>query len=153
MKAKKAKEYVFTDLLAMQSYCQSHYAEYYSKSNFSCNVTQLSQGELVTSSICALITNVHLEVFKSNQTLLYEEDANQNSVAFCWIDDPDQLEPSNTIIGGLNTLNGSIGSSWGKYSELCSSTACMLDKNILMETLQVCNASIAIDNLLNNRVY
>ena len=83
MKAKKAKEYVFTDLLAMQSYCQNHYAEYYSKSNFSCNVTQLSHGELVTSSICALITNVHLEVFKSSQTLLYEEDANQDSVAFC----------------------------------------------------------------------
>ena len=90
MKARKAKEYVFTDLLGTQPYCQSHYAGYYSKSNFSCNITQLSQGELVTSSICALITNVHLEVFKSNQTLLYEEDANQDSGAFCWIADPDQ---------------------------------------------------------------
>ena len=132
MKAKKAKEYVFTDLLAMQSYCQSHYAEYYSKSNFSCNVTQLSQGELVTSSICAPITNVHLEVFKSNQTLLYEEDANQDSVAFCWIDDPDQLEPSNTIIGGhkmrnlsiagFNRLNKTGGNTWdivGAHTVLC----------------------------------
>ena len=85
MKARKAKEYVFGDLLGMQTHCQNHYAEYYSKSNFACNVTQLSKGELLTSSICAPIKNVHLEVFKSNQTLLYEEDANQNSVAFCWI--------------------------------------------------------------------
>ena len=85
MKTRKAKEYVFGDLLGMETHCQNHYAEYYSKSNFSCNVTQLSKGELLTSSICAPIKNVHLEVFKSNQTLLYEEDANQNSVAFCWI--------------------------------------------------------------------
>ena len=90
MKARKAKEYIFTDLLGMEEYCQGHYADYYSKSNFSCNVTQLSRGELLTSSICAPINNVHLEIFKSNQTLLYEEDANQNSVAFCWIDQTDQ---------------------------------------------------------------
>jgi hypothetical protein len=40
---------------------------------------------LQTSSICAPINDVHLEIFKSNQTLLYEEEANQNSIAFCWI--------------------------------------------------------------------
>ena len=132
MKAKKAKEYVFTDLLGIESYCQSHYAEYYSKSNFSCNVTQLSKGELVTSSICAPITDVHLEIFKSNQTLLYEEDANQNSVAFCWIDDPQQLSQSNTIIGGhkmrnlsiagFNRLNKTGGNTWdivGAHTILC----------------------------------
>ena len=76
----------------------------------------------MTSSICAPITNVHLEVFKSNQTLLYEEDANQDSVAFCWINDPDQLAPSNTIIGGhkmrnlsiagFNRLNKTGGNTW-----------------------------------------
>ena len=54
-------------------------------------------------------------------------------------------------IGGLNTLNTSVGSSWGKYSELCSSTACMLDKTILMETLQACNATEAIHNLSANK--
>ena len=108
MKAKEAKEYVFDDLLGMESYCENHYAEYYSDSNFSCNVTQLSKGRLLTSSICAPIDNVHLEVFKSNQTLLYEEDANQNSVAFCWINNSRQISAASTIIGGHKMRNQSI---------------------------------------------
>ena len=132
MRAKKAKEYVFNDLLGMEAYCKSHYAEYYSKSNFSCNVTQLTKGELLTSSVCAPINNVHLEVFKSNQTLLYEEDANQNSVAFCWINDPNCVSQSNTIIGGhkmrefsiagFNRLNKMGGNTWdivGANTVLC----------------------------------
>ena len=32
MKARKAREYVFGDLLGMETHCQNHYAEYYSKS-------------------------------------------------------------------------------------------------------------------------
>ena len=132
MKAKKAKEYVFNDLLGMESYCRSHYAEYYSKSNFSCNVTQLTKGELLTSSICAPINDVHLELFKSNQTLLYEEDANQNSVAFCWITDPNRISEASTIIGGhkmrelsiagFNRLNKTGGNTWdivGANTVLC----------------------------------
>ena len=132
MKARKAKEYVFGDLLGMETHCQNHYAEYYSKSNFSCNVTQLSKGELLTSSICAPIKNVHLEVFKSNQTLLYEEDANQNSVAFCWIRGQDTKSVSSTIIGGhkmrspsiagFNRLNKAGGNTWdivGANTVLC----------------------------------
>ncbi len=132
MKARKAKEYVFGDLLGMETHCQNHYAEYFSKSNFSCNVTQLSKGELLTSSICAPIKNVHLEVFKSNQTLLYEEDANQNSVAFCWIKGQDTMSGSSTIIGGhkmrspsiagFNRLNKAGGNTWdivGAHTVLC----------------------------------
>lgn len=132
MRAKKAKEYIFSDLLGMEAYCKSHYAEYYSKSNFSCNVTQLTKGELLTSSICAPINDVHLELFKSNQTLLYEEDANQSSVAFCWINDPHRVSESNTIIGGhkmrelsiagFNRLNKTGGNTWdivGANTVLC----------------------------------
>ncbi len=132
MKARKAREYVFGDLLGMETHCQNHYAEYYSKSNFKCNVTQLSKGELITSSICAPIKNVHLEIFKSNQTLLYEEDANQNSVAFCWIRDQVRDSFSSTVIGGhkmrnlsvagFNRLNKAGGNTWdivGANTVLC----------------------------------
>ena len=132
MKAKKAKEYVFGNLLGMKTHCQSHYAEYYSNSNFSCNITQLSKGELLTSSICAPIKNVHLEIFKSNQTLLYEEDANQNSVAFCWIKEQGKNLATSTIIGGhkmrnrsiagFNRLNKAGGNTWdvvGANTILC----------------------------------
>ncbi|WP_413442593.1 AraC family transcriptional regulator [Synechococcus sp. MIT S1220] len=108
MKPKDAKEYVFNDLLGMQSYCKNHYEQYYSTSDFSCNITQLSKGELLTSSICAPIKNVHLEIFKSNQTLLYEEEANCNSVAFCWIGSQDKLSESKTIISGHRMQNRSI---------------------------------------------
>ena len=104
MKAKKQKNMYLPIYWGCSLIIKAIMLNITSKSNFSCNVTQLSQGELVTSSICAPITNVHLEVFKSNQTLLYEEDANQDSVAFCWIDDPDQLAPSNTIIGGHKSV-------------------------------------------------
>ncbi|MAS27790.1 MAG: AraC family transcriptional regulator [Synechococcus sp. TMED187] len=132
MKARKAKEYIFSDLLGMESYCKNHYNEYYSKSNFSCNITQLSKGELLTSSICAPINNVHLEIFKSNQTLLYEEEANQNSVAFCWINNQGESLGSNTIISGhkmkdlsiagFNRINKTGGNIWdivGANTLLC----------------------------------
>ena len=54
-------------------------------------------------------------------------------------------------IGGLNTINSTPGSSWGKYSESCSSTACMLDKVTLIDSLKACNAQIALENLSNKR--
>ena len=104
MKARKAKEFVFNDLLSMESYCINHYSE----SNFSCNVTQLSKSELVTSSICAPINDAHLEIFKSNQTILYKEEANQNSVAFCWINSNGEQAQTNTIISGDKMMDLSI---------------------------------------------
>ena len=132
MKARKAKEYIFNDLLSMETYCKGHYSDYYPKSDFSCNVTQLSKGELVTSSICAPINDAHLEIFKSNQTILYEEEANQNSVAFCWISNQDEHPESNTIISGhkmvdlsiagFNRLNKTGGNIWdivGANTMLC----------------------------------
>ena len=124
-------------------------------------ITQLEVGEGHYSMSHASASGVSIAEIKASKTLLYEGWGTDWSVDFNWItpikksQDPygycEGYEMNTNSIGGLNTLNGSIGSSWGKYSELCSSTACMLDKNILMETLQACNASIAIDNLLNNR--
>ena len=108
MKARKAKEFVFNDLLSMENYCKKHYTDYYSESNFSCNVTQLSKGELITSSICAPINDAHLEIFKSSQTILYEEEANHNSVAFCWINSNGEQSQTNTIISGHKMMNLSI---------------------------------------------
>ena len=132
MKAREAKEFVFNDLLSMESYCKNHYADYYSKSNFSCNVTQLSKGELVTSSICAPINDAHLEIFKSSQTILYEEEANHNSVAFCWINNNGKQAQANTIISGhkmmdlsiagFNRINKTGGNIWdivGANTQLC----------------------------------
>ena len=150
MKTREAKEYIFRDLLGMQSYCENHFEQYYSTSDFSCNITQLSKGELLTSSVCAPINNVHLEKFKSNQTLLYEEEANHNSVAFCWIGSQEKPSESKTIISGhkmqnrsiagFNRLNKTGGNNWdvvGANTLLC----CMsLKWNKLKSKIQKMNA-------------
>ncbi len=150
MKTKKAKEYIFADTLRMEEYCQMHYGEYYSASDFSCNVTQLSKGLLQTNSICSPIRNVHLEVFKSNQTILYEEEANKNSVAFCWLRNGGDKQLPNTIISGhkmhrdsiagFNRLNKTGGNIWdivGAHTTLC----CMsLKWDKLKETIHRLNA-------------
>ena len=124
-------------------------------------ITQLEAGEGHYSMSHASAPGISIAEIKASKTLLYEGWGTDWSVDFNWItpikksQDPfgycEGYEMKENSIGGLNTLNGSTGSSWGKYSELCCSTACMLDKKLLMETLQACNASVGIDNLLNNR--
>ena len=124
-------------------------------------ITQLEVGEGIYSMSYANAPGVSIAEIKASKTLLYEGWGTDWSVDFNWIT---PLRPSSkplgycegfemkgNSIGGLNTLNTSVGSSWGKYSELCSSTACMLDKTILMETLQACNATEAIHNLSANK--
>lgn len=124
-------------------------------------ITQLEVGEGVYSMSYANAPGVSIAEIKASKTLLYEGWGTDWSVDFNWItplrssSQPlgycEGFEMKENSIGGLNTLNTSVGSSWGKYSELCSSTACMLDKTILMETLQACNATEAIYNLSANK--
>ena len=86
-----------------------HFEEYYPASAFSCNVTQLSSGTLATTTVCAPIKDAHLEIFTSNQTLLYEEEANRQSVAFCWLGVDQSLSlKSTTMISGHKLHHGGI---------------------------------------------
>ena len=117
----------------MEEFCKAHFEEYHSTANFSCNVTQLSTGILETNTTCSPIKDVHLEIFKSNQTLLYEEEANIHSVSFCWIDGlpKNKVEASTIISGhkmtsnsiaGFNRLNKTGGNIWdivGAHEALC----------------------------------
>ncbi|MAR05997.1 MAG: AraC family transcriptional regulator [Cyanobium sp. NAT70] len=133
MRKKRPRDYIFTDTIEMEEYCRAHFEDYHSDTNFSCNVTQLSAGTLRTSTICAPIKDVHLEIFKTNQTLLYEEEANTRSVAFCWIDKKKgQSHDVSTIISGhkmqlhsiagFNRINKTGGNIWdvvGANENLC----------------------------------
>ncbi len=125
-------------------------------------ITQLEVGEGTYLMSHANAPGVSIAEIKASKTLLYEGWGTDWSVDFNWIT-PLKTSTAESLgycegyemkansIGGLNTLNTSVGSSWGKYSELCSSTACMLDKTTLMEILEACNANEAIHNLLTNR--
>ena len=109
MLKKPFNHYSFSSTLAMEECCKNHFSEYYQGAKFDCNVTQLTTGKLETNTICAPVKDVHLEVFSSNQALLYEEEANINSIAFCWIKKRDQeSRTSNTIISGHKMNNSSI---------------------------------------------
>ena len=151
MRKKRSRNYVFSDTLEMEEFCKAHFEEYHSTSSFGCNVTQLSTGVLETKTTCSPIQDVHLEVFKSNQTLLYEEEANTKSVSFCWLDklSTNEKEPLTIISGhqmtsnsiaGFNRINKTGGNIWdiiGANEKLC----CMsLKWNILQKRINKLNA-------------
>ena len=124
-------------------------------------ITQLDRGEGTYSMSHAIASGVSIAEIKASKTLLYEGWGTDWSIDFNWITplrssaDPlgycEGYEMRANSIGGLNTLNSTSASSWGKYSEFCSSTACMLDKALLIDSLKACNAQAALDNLTNKR--
>ena len=124
-------------------------------------ITQLDLGEGTYSMSHAMSSGVSIAEIKASKTLLYEGWGTDWSVDFNWITpikattDPfgywEGFEMHSNSIGGLITINSAPGSSWGKYSEACSSTACMLDKAVLIDSLKACNAQIALENLTTKR--
>ena len=124
-------------------------------------ITQLEEGEGKCMMSFKQSTGIALAEIQSTQPLLYEGWGTSWSVDFNWItptcklNDPfgycEGYEMKEDSLGGFNTINTSPGNSWGKYSNSCSSTACMLDKRILMKMLKECNAAQAIDNLSKAR--
>ena len=93
----------------------------------------------------------------ASKPLLYEGWGTSWSVDFNWITPMrkanypfgycEGFDMNDNSLGGFNTFHSNPGDSWGKYSESCSSTACMLDKKILLNKLQECKANQAIANL------
>ncbi len=109
MLKKPFTHYSFSNTLEMEECCKEHFSEYHQGSKFNCNVTQLTTGRLETNTICAPVKDVHLEVFSSNQALLYEEEANINSISFCWIKGQEKgVRKSETIISGHRMNSSSI---------------------------------------------
>ena len=124
-------------------------------------ITQLEKGEGKYMMSFKQSAGIALAEIQSTQPLLYEGWGTSWSVDFNWITPTCQLndafgycegyEMKKDSLGGFNTINTSPGNSWGKYSNSCSSTACMLDKKILMKMLKECNAAQAIENLSKAR--
>ena len=124
-------------------------------------ITQFDSGAGNYSMTHAMASGISIAEIKASKTLLYEGWGTDWSVDFNWITPlKNSLAPMGICegyemkansLGGLNTYNGSKGGSWGKYSPLCSSTACMLDKASLMEAMIACNAQVGIENLTSNK--
>ncbi|NOL46525.1 AraC-type transcriptional regulator involved in type IV chromatic acclimation [Synechococcus sp. MIT S9220] len=124
-------------------------------------ITQFDSGAGNYSMTHSMASGISIAEIKASKTLLYEGWGTDWSVDFNWITPlKNSLAPMGICegyemkansLGGLNTYNGSKGGSWGKYSPLCSSTACMLDKASLMEAMIACNAQVGIENLTSNK--
>ena len=124
-------------------------------------ITQFDSGAGNYSMSHSMVSGISIAEIKASKTLLYEGWGTDWSVDFNWITPlKHSLSPMGICegyemkansIGGLNTYNGSTGGSWGKYSPLCSSTACMLNKASLMEAMISCNAQVGIDNLTSSK--
>ena len=124
-------------------------------------ITQFDSGAGNYSMTHSMASGISIAEIKASKTLLYEGWGTDWSVDFNWITPlKNSLAPMGICegyemkansLGGLNTYNGSKGGSWGKYSPLCSSTACMLDKASLMEAMIDCNAQVGIENLTSNK--
>ncbi len=124
-------------------------------------ITQFDSGAGSYSMSHSMASGISIAEIKASKTLLYEGWGTDWSVDFNWITPLknsvapmglcEGYEMKTNSIGGLNTYNGSPGGSWGKYSPLCSSTACMLDKASLMEAMIACNAQVGIQNLTSNK--
>jgi len=124
-------------------------------------ITQFDSGAGNYSMTHSMASGISIAEIKASKTLLYEGWGTDWSVDFNWITPlKNSLAPMGICegyemkansLGGLNTYNGSKGGSWGKYSPLCSSTACMLDKASLMEAMIACNAQLGIENLTSNK--
>ena len=120
-------------------------------------ITQLESGEGSYSMSHQKSTGMAIAEISASKPLLYEGWGTSWSVDFNWItpirkaNSPfgycEGFDMNDNSLGGFNTFHSNPGDSWGKYSESCSSTACMLDKKILLDKLQECKASHAIDNL------
>ena len=124
-------------------------------------ITQFDSGAGNYSMTHSMASGISIAEIKASKTLLYEGWGTDWSVDFNWITPlKNSLAPMGICegyemkansLGGLNTYNGSKGGSWGKYSPLCSSTACMLDKASLMEAMIACNAQVGIENLTSSK--
>ena len=124
-------------------------------------ITQFDSGAGNYNMTHSMASGISIAEIKASKTLLYEGWGTDWSVDFNWITPlKNSLAPMGICegyemkansLGGLNTYNGSKGGSWGKYSPLCSSTACMLGKASLMEAMIACNAQVGIENLTSNK--
>ena len=124
-------------------------------------ITQLENGEGQYTMAHKRSSGIAIAEISATKPLLYEGWGTDWSVDFNWITPKHKsstpfgycegYEMSPNSIGGLNTLNTMPGGSWGKYSGACSSTACMLNKQILLDALKKCHAKTAIENLSKSR--
>lgn len=123
-------------------------------------ITQLELGEGTYVMAHQKSTNLAIAEISATKALLYEGWGTDWSVDFNWITPHHKVnhfgfcegyEMRPNSIAGFSTFNSSPGSSWGKYSNACSATACMLNQQVLIQSLEECNALDGLENLTKHR--
>tara|TARA_B100002052_G_C15843669_1_gene581395 strand:+ start:489 stop:1466 length:978 start_codon:yes stop_codon:yes gene_type:complete len=124
-------------------------------------ITQLDDGPGTYEISASENKGISLAQISASKTLLYEGWGNGRTVDFNWVTplssrfevygycDGYEMRPNS--LAGFGTINPSPRNAWGKYSSDCLSTACMVDKERLMNLLSKCKAYDALDRL-NNQV-
>ena len=144
----------------------SVFIEYKDPLNLSEELAKLGQATRITQfenggglyRISAIQTElISLAEISGSKTLLYEGWGNGSTIDFNWITNLPKIQGSPGVcdgykmteksIAGFGTINPEPRNSWGRYSNQCSSTACMVNKNSLIDYLKSIKAFNALERL------
>ena len=124
-------------------------------------ITQLEGGSGLYTMQAANTNKVALAEISANKTLLYEGWGNGITIDFNWITPKantqgafgycDGFKMTKNSLAGFGTINSVPRSAWGKYNNECSSTGCMLEKQLLFELLENCKAYDGLERLTGDQ--
>ena len=124
-------------------------------------ITQLEGGSGFYTMQAANTNKVALAEISANKTLLYEGWGNGITIDFNWITPKantqgafgycDGFKMTKNSLAGFGTINSVPRSAWGKYNNECSSTGCMLEKQLLFELLENCKAYDGLERLTGDQ--
>ena len=124
-------------------------------------ITQLEGGSGFYTMQATSANKIALAEISANKTLLYEGWGNGITIDFNWITPKlntqgafgycDGFEMTNNSLAGFSTINPVPGNAWGKYTNECSSTGCMIKKQFLLELLENCKAYDGLERLTGDQ--
>lgn len=124
-------------------------------------ITQLEGGSGFYTMNAVNANKIALAEISANKTLLYEGWGNGITIDFNWITPKvssqggfgycDGLEMTKNSLAGFGTIDPVPGNAWGKYTSECSSTGCMLEKQLLLELLENCKAYDGLERLMGDQ--
>ena len=124
-------------------------------------ITQLEGGSGFYTMQAANANKVTLAEISASKTLLYEGWGNGITIDFNWITPKantqgvfgycDGFKMTKNSLAGFGTINSVPGNAWGKYNNECSSTGCMLEKQLLFELLENCKAYDGLERLTGDQ--
>ena len=124
-------------------------------------ITQLEGGSGFYEMDTVQTEGLALAQIYANKTLLYEGWGNGRTIDLNWITPTsnsqghfgycDGFKMTKNSLAGFGTISSKPRNAWGKYSNKCSSTGCMINKHELISILEECKAHDGLDNLMGEQ--